>query len=95
MGRLQESMMHGSAYGKENRHQDASHGRGRILLENLALIGAFALLAAPAWCAIARRRRVKYPKAMRERAVDEALKGTFPASDPPASRYVDIPSNRR
>lgn len=83
--------------GPENRHQDADRGcgRGRILLQNLALVGAFALLTSPVWCNIARRWRVKYPKALRERAIDDSLKGTYPASDPPASRYVDIPSNRR
>ena len=30
-----------------------------------------------------------------EASVDESLKDTFPASDAPAGRYVDIPSNRR
>lgn len=87
--------MYESACGKQNRHQDAGYDRGRSLLQDLALIGAFALLAAPVWCGITRRRRVKYPKAMQERAIDDSLKGTFPASDPPASRYVDIPANRR
>lgn len=30
-----------------------------------------------------------------ERKVDDALKQTFPASDPPASQYFDIPANRQ
>ncbi|AMN45952.1 hypothetical protein ACG33_02255 [Steroidobacter denitrificans] len=87
--------MYGSAYAKKNRHRNAACDRGRSLLWDLALVGAFALLAAPAWCGIVRRRRVKYPQAIRERAIDDSLKGTYPASDPPASRYVDIPANRR
>jgi len=72
-----------------------SGGERADTLRTLALVAACALLVMPACCSISRRWRVRYPRAMREAAVDEALKGTFPASDPPASRYVDIPRNRR
>lgn len=64
-------------------------------LETLALLGAAALITMPAWKGIARRWRTRHPQATREPAIDNALKGTFPASDPPASRYFDIPVNRR
>ncbi|HEX7117026.1 MAG TPA: hypothetical protein VF193_18000 [Steroidobacter sp.] len=64
-------------------------------LETLALLGAVALIAMPAWKGIARRLRMRHPQASREPAIDSALQGTFPASDPPASRYFDIPVNRR
>ena len=59
------------------------------------LLGALALIAAPAIKGIARRYRVRHPLAADEDQVDESLKETYPASDPPATRYIDIPSNRR
>lgn len=74
---------------------DTRRRGGHTALRTLALIVACALLVLPACCRIGRRWRVRHPRAMREAAVDEALKGTFPASDPPASRYVGIPRNRR
>jgi hypothetical protein len=64
-------------------------------VESLLLLGALALIAMPAIKGIARRWRVHHPVAANEAGIDESLKGTYPASDPPAMRYVDIPSNRR
>jgi hypothetical protein len=65
------------------------------LLETVALLGAAVLIAAPACRGIARRWRLKNPRARSEPAIDEQLQDTYPASDPPASRYFDIPKNRR
>ncbi|MET0986271.1 MAG: hypothetical protein ABW034_12780 [Steroidobacteraceae bacterium] len=64
-----------------------------------ALGGAIALVAAPAIRIVAsnlRRRLADQPlKAKSEAAIDKTLKDTYPASDPPASRYFDIPANRQ
>lgn len=65
------------------------------VLEPLLLVGALALIATPAIKGIARRYRVHHPHAACDDEVDQALKDTYPASDPPAQRYVDIPVNRR
>jgi hypothetical protein len=73
-----------------------SHGRGAAgTAETLLLLGALALIAMPAVNSIARRWRVKHPLARGEQAIDKSLKDSFPASDPPGSRYFDIPVNRR
>jgi hypothetical protein len=64
-------------------------------VESLLLIGALALIATPAIKGISRRYRVRHPAAAAEERVDDSLNDTYPASDPPASRFVDIPSNRR
>lgn len=64
-------------------------------VESIVLLGALALIAMPAVKGIARRYRVRNPVAACEDQVDESLKETYPASDPPAQRYVDIPVNRR
>jgi hypothetical protein len=64
-------------------------------VESVLLLGALALIATPAIRGIARRYRVRHPEAACEPQVDKALKDTYPASDPPAQRYVDIPINRR
>jgi hypothetical protein len=64
-------------------------------IETLVLLGAMALLATPACKGIARRWRIRHPLAASEPMVDESLKETYPASDPPATRYIDIPINRR
>jgi hypothetical protein len=64
-------------------------------VESVLLLGALALIATPAIRGIARRYRVRNPVAADECMVDESLKETYPASDPPATRYMDIPSNRR
>lgn len=65
------------------------------LLETVALLSAAVLIAVPAYRGIARRWRVRNPRARSELAIDKQLKDTYPASDPPASRYFDIPVNRR
>jgi hypothetical protein len=65
------------------------------VLETVALLSAAVLIAAPACKGIARRWRLRHPLASSERAIDKQLKDTYPASDPPASRYFDIPVNRR
>jgi hypothetical protein len=65
------------------------------VLETVALLSAVALIATPACRGIARRWRLKHPRAKSEPAIDKQLKDTYPASDPPASRYFDIPVNRR
>ncbi|GFE79370.1 hypothetical protein GCM10011487_13700 [Steroidobacter agaridevorans] len=64
-------------------------------VESVLLLGALALIAMPAIKGIARRYRVRNPIAACEDQIDESLKETFPASDAPAHRYVDIPVNRR
>ena len=64
-------------------------------VESVLLLGALALIATPAIRGIARRYRVRNPIAADDDHVDESLKETYPASDPPATRYMDIPSNRR
>ncbi|MET0496865.1 MAG: hypothetical protein ABW106_01205 [Steroidobacteraceae bacterium] len=65
------------------------------LVETVFLFGAIALIASPAIKGVLRRWRVKHPVAGMERAIDKSLNDTYPASDPPASRYFDIPENRR
>ena len=65
------------------------------VLETVALLSAAILIATPAYRGIARRWRLKHPRAKSEPAIDTQLKDTYPASDPPASRYFDIPVNRR
>lgn len=70
-------------------------GRGGSLAETVALLGALGLIALPAISSIKRRWRMRHPVAKTEPAIDKQIKDTFPASDPPASRYFDIPVNRR
>jgi hypothetical protein len=65
------------------------------VLETVALLSAAILIATPAYRGIARRWRVKHMRAKSEPAIDRQLNDTYPASDPPASRYFDIPVNRR
>jgi len=65
------------------------------VLQTVALLSAVVLIATPACRSIARRWRLKHPRARSEPAIDKQLKDTYPASDPPASRYFDIPVNRR
>jgi hypothetical protein len=75
---------------------DAPSGRSALdVVESVLLLGALALITLPAIRGIARRYRVRNPVAADEDMVDESLKETFPASDAPAGRYVDIPVNRR
>lgn len=63
-------------------------------VRTLALIGAIALIATPAIMTFARRWRTRQSIAKTEPEIDKTLKDTYPASDPPASRYFDIPENR-
>ena len=65
------------------------------VLQTVALLSAAVLIATPACRGIARRWRLKHPRAQSEPAIDKQLNDTYPASDPPASRYFDIPVNRR
>ena len=69
--------------------------RRSTLLETVALLSAAVLIVAPAYRGIARRWRLRHPLARSEPAIDRQLNDTYPASDPPASRYFDIPVNRR
>ena len=64
-------------------------------LETLALLGAAVLITMPAWKGISRRWRLRHPRAATEPMIDESLKNTYPASDPPATRIFEIPENRR
>jgi hypothetical protein len=64
-------------------------------LQTIALVGAIALIATPVVRALLERRRSSQFAALEEPAVDKTLKDTYPASDPPASRYFGIPENRR
>jgi len=68
---------------------------GSGLAQKMLLLSAIGFLAYPAVKGIYHRWRVKNPFATSEPEIDTALQQTFPASDPPASRYVDIPENRR
>jgi hypothetical protein len=70
-------------------------GATKNVAGTVLLLGAIGLVAWPAIKGIARAWRVRHPLASSESAVDKALDDTFPASDPPASAYVDIPVNRR
>jgi hypothetical protein len=78
----------------DTSYEERDPGAGS-LADTIVLLGALALLAAPAINSIARRWRVRHPIAKAEHAIDRSLKDSFPASDPPASRYFDIPVNRR
>jgi len=64
-------------------------------LETIALVGAIGLILSPALKGIVYRWRLQNPRARGDAAIDESLEETFPASDPPASRFVDIPENRK
>ncbi len=70
-------------------------GSSRRAIETALLIGAAALIAAPVYRGIKRRMQSRQTRSTVEPAIDKQLKDTFPASDPPASRYFDIPVNRR
>lgn len=65
------------------------------MLGVLATVGALTLIALPAIRKLNRRWSIAHPQAKKEPAIDKALQDTYPASDPPASRYFDIPVNRR
>lgn len=72
-----------------------STSRNGSLLETLLLVGALGLIVTPAVKGISRRWGVRHPAASQEAAIDASLEETFPASDPPASRYFDIPDNSK
>lgn len=76
-----------------SRNDSAS--RNGSLLETLLLAGALGLIVTPAVKGISRRWRVRHPAASQEAAIDASLEETFPASDPPASRYFDIPDSSK
>jgi len=65
------------------------------VLETVVLLSAVALIARPAYRGIAWRWRLRHPRARSERAIDEQLKETYPASDPVSPRYFGTPVNRR
>jgi hypothetical protein len=71
-----------------------NRSNGKVL-GTLAIAGVLALIAVPAIKRLARRWNLTHPQAVKEPAIDKSLKDTYPASDPPASRYFDIPFNRR
>lgn len=77
------------------RESEERRRAGLDLAQTVVLLGALGLIAMPAIKGIARRWRISHPAAAREEAIDESLKETYPASDPPATRYMDIPQNRR
>jgi hypothetical protein len=64
-------------------------------MRTIAMLGAVALIAAPAITSFVRRWRTKQNAARTEPEIDKTLQDTFPASDAPASRYFDIPANRQ
>lgn len=74
---------------------EVTNRSGVKLIGALALAGAVALIAVPAFKRLSRRWTVTHPEAQKEPAIDKSLQDTYPASDPPASRYFDIPVNRR
>jgi hypothetical protein len=76
-------------YQPDNQHH------GFDFVETVFMFGAIALIASPAVKSVLRRWRVKHPAAKSEKAIDRSLNDTYPASDPPASRFFDIPENRR
>ena len=65
------------------------------MLGTLLFAGAVALIAVPVLKRLSRQWNLAHPQAGKEPAIDKSLKDTYPASDPPASRYFDIPVNRR
>ena len=77
------------------RTSDMLHRSNGKVLGTLVLAGAVALIAMPAIKRLSRRWNITHPQAGKEPAIDKSLKDTYPASDPPASRYFDIPVNRR
>ena len=73
--------------------------RGLSGMQRAALGGAIALIAAPTIRIVAtnlrRRMAERPPQQEKDSTTDKTLKDTFPASDPPASNYYDIPANRQ
>jgi hypothetical protein len=83
-----------SNYDSDYNPYAETSGRSFDAARTVAMVGAIALIAAPAITTFVRRWRTKQETARTEPAIDKTLKDTFPASDPPASRYFDIPENR-
>lgn len=82
-------------YSSEYLDDDMRGGeRSGESLRTLAILGAVALIATPVIAMCARNWRARQNQAKTEPAIDKTLQDTFPASDPPASRYFDIPENR-
>lgn len=84
----------GSMHEPGNPDAEAMHGSSRAL-RTMAILGAVALIATPALASWRRRRKHPQPESLSEPAIDKSLEDTYPASDPPAPRYFDIPENRR
>ena len=72
-------------------------GRGSVytVARKLLVIGAVGFLVAPMVKAAGKRLIKKKELAQDDARVDKNLQDTFPASDPPASHFVDIPVNRQ
>lgn len=63
--------------------------------KTILVVGAIGLLAAPFIKAFMCRRTTQQEFDKADAKVDKSLKETFPASDPPAQHFTDIPVNRR
>lgn len=74
--------------------ETSRNSRSNVAATALICIGGLFALGAimDAW---RRRTAVAQRNKNTERHYDKTLKDTFPASDPPASQYFDIPVNRR
>jgi hypothetical protein len=68
--------------------------RGFDLAEKVLILGVLALIATPVLKRWFRRHSELQQARMREPLIDKSLDDTYPASDPPASQFFDIPSNR-
>lgn len=75
--------------------QDIDRSQWTRALGATAIAVGVALLAWPAVRSMMQRRGTRQAAAKSEPAIDKTLKDTYPASDPPASRYFDIPVNRQ
>lgn len=73
---------------------DAERTSGLSFAQKALIAGAIGLCVAPAVQALTRRRHAQLAVQKTEDKIDKTLKDSFPASDPPASHFVDIPSNR-
>ncbi len=78
-----------------NEYEPPYRDRGTSLARSLLFLGAVGLIAAPFVRNLRSRWNVKKATALTEATVDKTLKDSFPASDPPASQFFDIPSNRQ
>ena len=69
--------------------------RGPRLARSLLFVGALGLIASPLIQSLRQRWATQKTTARSESVADKTLKDSFPASDPPASQYFDIPVNRQ